>query len=220
MAEASFRPRYVPARPLPPYAYVPGAGLPHPVNDPRGHLHRAEGDVAVDSGTTAWEYALDLFNHGFAWEAHEAWEGFWNAWGRTTHDAALVQGLIHLAAACVKIREGKPNGVARHARRARELLADACAGADDDGVLGIDPRSIEAVLDELDAYQAVDQRPGGSQGCDPESAAPMKTEGFRSWNNVRTTCSTASDVPACSHTASAPVVSVLDAVLVRAAHRA
>ena len=31
-------PRYAPDIPLPPSAYVPGHGLPHPVNDPRGHL--------------------------------------------------------------------------------------------------------------------------------------------------------------------------------------
>lgn len=31
--------RYAPAKPLPPYAYVPGHDLPHPVNDPTGHLY-------------------------------------------------------------------------------------------------------------------------------------------------------------------------------------
>ena len=44
----------------------------------------------------------------FYWEAHEVWEGFWNTLGRTTPEARFVQGLIHLAAAAVKIREGKP----------------------------------------------------------------------------------------------------------------
>jgi len=31
-----------------------------------------------------WLYAVDLFNGGWYWEAHEAWEGFWHALGRTT----------------------------------------------------------------------------------------------------------------------------------------
>ena len=32
-------PRYAPDIELPPYSYVPGHDLPHPVNDPRGHLY-------------------------------------------------------------------------------------------------------------------------------------------------------------------------------------
>ena len=34
-------PRYAPDIPLPPYSYVPGHELPHPVNDPGGHLYAA-----------------------------------------------------------------------------------------------------------------------------------------------------------------------------------
>ena len=30
-----------PANALPPYSYVPGHDLPHPVNEPRGHSYRA-----------------------------------------------------------------------------------------------------------------------------------------------------------------------------------
>jgi len=63
------------------------------------------------------------FNAGFYWEAHEAWESFWHALGRTTPEARCVQGLIHLTAACVKIREGKAAGVKSHTQRARELMA-------------------------------------------------------------------------------------------------
>lgn len=129
-------PCYAPAIPLPPYAYIPGHDLPHPVNDPRGHLYDAQKDPAhqlalsfdglmtpqIDasahrrdlaatlSADLQWLYALDLFNEGFYWEAHEAWEGFWNALGRSTPDARFVQGLIHLAAACVKVRVRKTAG--------------------------------------------------------------------------------------------------------------
>jgi hypothetical protein len=70
--------------------------------------------AALIADNSRWLYALDLFNSGFYWEAHEAWECFWNAFGRTTPEAQFVQGLIHLAAACVKVREGKPAGVSRH----------------------------------------------------------------------------------------------------------
>jgi hypothetical protein len=125
--------------------------------------------VATLAADPQWLYALDLFNGGWYWESHEAWESFWNALGRSTPEARFVQGLIHLAAAAVKIREGKPNGVARHTQRARELLGGsraapvggALAGVssghaespgDAAATLGLAPDSLAAVVAELDAY--------------------------------------------------------------------
>jgi predicted metal-dependent hydrolase len=169
-------PRYAPAVPLPTYSYVPGHDLPHPVNDPAGPLFAARDSAheppicatvlaglpttlhfrrralaAALAANSRWLYALDLYNAGFYWEAHEVWEGFWNALGRTTPEARFVQGLIHLAAAAVKIREGKPAGVARHRKRARDLLGDLGA-ADVGGTLGLAPESISALVTELEHF--------------------------------------------------------------------
>lgn len=173
-------PRYAPAIPLPPCSYVPGHGLPHPVNDPAGHLYGVQHGPPITSAelnllptepasrrralaatlatNPRWLYALDLFNAGYYWESHELWEGFWNALGRTSPKAQLVQGLILLAAAAVKIREGKPAGVARHTQRARELLGGLEAARLGDAVhasirmLGLDPKSVIAVIVELEQY--------------------------------------------------------------------
>ncbi len=169
-------PRYAPAIRLPPYSYVPGHGLPHPVNDPAGHLciggdSTREPSIAAEvfaalptdpnalrrglaarlAEDSRWRYALDLFNGGFYWEAHEAWESFWHALGRTSPAAQFVQGLIHLAAAAVKVREGKPAGVGRHTRRGRELLGDQ-GGPGGGGHLGLAPESLFAVVAELERY--------------------------------------------------------------------
>jgi uncharacterized protein len=169
--------RYAPPLPLPPYSYVPGHDLPHPVTDPRGHLYaqknpphepllnagflehlpteptaRHQAIAASLAANPYWLYALDLFNHGFYWESHEAWEEFWHALGKTTPEARFIQGLIHLAAACVKIREGKPAGVSKHTQRARELLGEsraACRG----GSLGLDAQSVSVVVAELEKYR-------------------------------------------------------------------
>ena len=171
-------PHYTPDIPLPPYSYVPGHGLPHPVNDPRGHLFnspepvprsldqlpddpasRRQAVAALFATHPDWLHALDLFNEGYAWEAHEAWEQFWHALGRTTPEARFVQGLIHLAAAAVKIREGKPAGVATHTQRARELLGvEEAASVGESGgagvdTLGMNPSSLIAVLAELERYR-------------------------------------------------------------------
>jgi predicted metal-dependent hydrolase len=176
----STTPRYASTIPLPPYSYVPGHEHPHPVTAPRGHLYgqehrqplpsealpqlptepasRRRAIAALLAKSPDWLYALELFNGGYYWEAHEAWEGFWHALGRTTPEARLVQGLVYLAAACVKIREGRAEGVKRHAQRARELLGELGAAdigdADREGfALGLAPESISGVLQELEHYR-------------------------------------------------------------------
>lgn len=162
--------------PLPPYSYVPGHDLPHPVNDPGGHTFNSQHPphiipelptdptsrrhtlAAFLATNSPWLYALDLFNAGYYWESHEAWENFWNALGRTTPEARSVQGLIHLAAAAVKIREGKPAGVSRHTQRARELLGGTGDASGSEvgqcvDALGISRESVAAVVAELASYR-------------------------------------------------------------------
>jgi predicted metal-dependent hydrolase len=112
---------------LPPYSYVPGR-FPHPVTDPAGHSYGQEPHVAPPLDAARWEQsrefcqAVRLFDAGYYWEAHEAWEALWMAAGRTGTDATALKGLIKLAAAGVKARAGNAAGVERHARRAAELL--------------------------------------------------------------------------------------------------
>jgi hypothetical protein len=115
-------PRYLPEVPLPPAAYLPGrtprpgpAEAPPPVEPARWQHSRA------------YLRGLDLFNHGYYWEAHEAWEALWHAAGRRGPTADFLKGLIKLAAAGVKVREGRPDGVVSHARRAAELFGQVAA---------------------------------------------------------------------------------------------
>jgi predicted metal-dependent hydrolase len=68
-----------------------------------------------------------LFNAGYYWEAHEVWEGLWHAHGRRGPTADVLKGLIKLAAAGVKVRQGQPHGVITHARRAAEAFDSARA---------------------------------------------------------------------------------------------
>jgi hypothetical protein len=67
----------------------------------------------------ALRYGMDLFARGFFWEAHEAWEGLWRDLGREGKSALLVKGLIKLAAAGVKLRQGNERGVRAHLDGAR-----------------------------------------------------------------------------------------------------
>ena len=69
-----------------------------------------------------YSFGVYLFNHGYYWEAHEAWEGLWQVADRDGTLRTLLKGLILLSAAGVKIRERKNAAAARHAMRAAALL--------------------------------------------------------------------------------------------------
>jgi hypothetical protein len=73
-------------------------------------------------GSDAFLWGLDLFNHGYYWEAHEAREGLWQVADRDGTLRRLFKGLILLSAAGVKIRERKNAAAARHAMRAAAQL--------------------------------------------------------------------------------------------------
>ncbi|HMB05003.1 MAG TPA: DUF309 domain-containing protein [Isosphaeraceae bacterium] len=121
--------------PFPPYAFVPGGPWPHPTGSPEGHsarrVERAAGPILPEDGpgSALYRRGAALFNAGYYWEAHEAWEALWHAHGRRGATADLLKGLIKLAAAGVKVRERQPRGVITHARRAAALFASARAEA-------------------------------------------------------------------------------------------
>jgi predicted metal-dependent hydrolase len=125
-------PRYAPEIPLPPYSYVSGH-WPHPLRDPAGHSFGITHPPVVLPDPSAWHtcreycYAVDLWNAGYYWEAHEQWEALWHAAGRTGATADFFKSLIKLAAAGVKVREARPEGVLRHLTRAEQLWQQVLA---------------------------------------------------------------------------------------------
>jgi uncharacterized protein len=138
------------AQPLPPYTYTPGV-TPHPISDPAGHSHgHAAAAVTVNaerlSESPAFQRAVQLFQHGYYWEAHEEWESVWHAVGRRGPVADLLKGLIKLAAAGVKAREGNTDGVRRHTRRAVELLSPASSG--ENSTPGVDRQALSAITQQ------------------------------------------------------------------------
>ena len=119
------RPRWLPQKSLPPYAYLPGKS-PHPVRDPAGHSYHVEpipvaAEVSLRSDAFLW--GLDLFNHGYYWEAHRP-SGTWQVADRDGPLRMLFKGLILLSAAGVKIRARKNAAAERHAKRAAALFAN------------------------------------------------------------------------------------------------
>ena len=135
---------------LPPYAYVPGRH-PHPTRHPAGHSfgHPEAAPTALDP-TAWWQHTpylegLALFDRGYYWEAHEAWEGPWSAAERGSAVAELLGGLIALAAAGVKIRQGRGEAASRLGERARQRFERARQRCDAASLAGL-------AFDDLDAF--------------------------------------------------------------------
>jgi hypothetical protein len=87
------------------------------VSDPQGHSFGAHPAPAERFDPDQWPlcraylYGVDLFNHGYYWEAHEAWEALWHACGRTGSTGWFLKGLIKLAAAGVKADDARFMGL-------------------------------------------------------------------------------------------------------------
>lgn len=128
--------------PFPPYSYVTGH-FPHPLRGPDGHGCAGPKEPTSAPTEDTWQdcemylWGIDLFNAGFYWEAHEAWEAVWHACNRTGPLANMLKVLIKFAAAGVKARENRPEGIRRHTSRAGELLK-LLSTLNADKVLGMD----------------------------------------------------------------------------------
>jgi uncharacterized protein len=163
-------PRLVPDRPLPSYAYIPGL-TPHPTRDPDGHSYGASPEKIEPPVPEQWRacggylYGIDLFNHGFYWEAHEAWEGLWVACGRRGATATFLQGLINLAAAGFKARWGNARGMRANAETARRMLKSAAGqlGPAAACYMGLDVRALADLAAAISqADPAKDRSPCGA----------------------------------------------------------
>ena len=108
--EKTTPPRYT-DRAFPAYRFIPGKA-PHPTRDPEGHSYNkqpepiASFDIGLWQSCTEYLYGIDLFNHGYWWEAHEALEAVWVAAGRQTETGLFIQGLILIAVAHLKMYQG------------------------------------------------------------------------------------------------------------------
>jgi len=134
--------RYAPERPFPPYAYLPGRDA-HPSADPAGHSYGASEPAATYLPAERWRensdylFGCDLYNHGYLWEAHEAWEGLWHQAKHDRDQAELLQGLIQCAAASLKIPMQQPVGLVKLAEKGTARL-DAIARGGRPTYMGLD----------------------------------------------------------------------------------
>ena len=125
-------PRYS-QRPFPAYRFRPyptGKRHPHPRTDPAGHSYQAEEEYLPSFSADDWRscepylYGIDLFNHAYWWETHEALETVWMAAGmRASRCGKVVQGLIQVSIAQLKRFIGVPEGARRLTASGVERMA-------------------------------------------------------------------------------------------------
>ncbi len=108
---------------FPARAYRPGAS-PRPVTGP---APAKPADPARWRGSPEYLYGCDLYNHGYWWEAHEAWEALWHAAEKDSPQERFLKGLIQAAACALKVESDNRKGARTLLVRSLSHLSEARA---------------------------------------------------------------------------------------------
>ena len=132
---------------LPPHRYVPGRTDRHPEDGfdpikgsvteeiPPEQLHR----------TAAWTTGLAYFEAGYFWECHELLEAVWMRTPEASAERDMVQAIIQLANARLKLRMERPRAAWRLCEMVEAHLGRCPA---DRETLGLDPDDILQLVEE------------------------------------------------------------------------
>ncbi|WP_299408080.1 DUF309 domain-containing protein [uncultured Roseobacter sp.] len=141
---------------LPPHVYVPGKNARHPEDwfdpikasvtpdIPSDELHR----------TAAFQTGLAYLRAGYFWECHEVLEAVWMQTSDPGPEREMVQALIQLANARLKLLMGKP----RAARRLCDMVTahlSRCAPHERVMGMGIEEVKIQLTTVHMDAKNAI-----------------------------------------------------------------
>lgn len=166
-------------RAFPAYRHRPGR-TPHPVLDEKGHSYGQPEADPPPFDPARWRespdylWGVDLFNHGYFWEAHEAWEGIWRT-VRGKPQGDFLRGLIQVAAAFLKRLGGQAEGMRGLRRKAYAKLRPLAQSGEP--YCGIDLRdwmdradralcSLPEGDDDSDAPPPLPEADGGTACCD------------------------------------------------------
>ncbi len=112
---------------IPPHAYVPGRTPRHPEDMFDAVKSTAVRGMSAEdlAGSPAWRTGRALYDQGYFWECHEVLEAVWMATGQNTRERRVVQAVIQLANARLKLAMGRANAARRLAGIAEAHLAEA-----------------------------------------------------------------------------------------------
>jgi hypothetical protein len=94
-------------------------------------------------------YGVDLYNHAYWWEAHEAWEGLWQLTDKGAVQGRFLQGLIQASAAHLKLWTSHSEGVKRLWPSSLGYLRFALEHAGMEPYMGV---ALAEFVTDLDAY--------------------------------------------------------------------
>ena len=152
-------PRYAPETALPTHAYLPGRTA-RPPEPEGGHADHSHADpIGSPAFLRDFRFGIDLFNHGFYWEAHEAWEAQWLPLTPGDETREQLQGLIQAAAALLKLRLESPAPARTIWIRGRARLVKVAASAPDGVVLAVPLHDVIAELDRAVASERLPDPP-------------------------------------------------------------
>ncbi len=153
--------RYAPQCAFPPYAFLPGRD-PHPTRNPEGHSYTEHEEPRVPyyeceewRANEGFLFGVDLYNHGYLWEAHEAWEGVWIVSKHDELQRETLQGLIQCSAAALKLRLEESRGFAKLSSAGLGRLEFVCGQAEMP-YLGIELRAFVESYREFAASDPTD----------------------------------------------------------------
>jgi predicted metal-dependent hydrolase len=146
---------------LPVYRFVPGR-FPHPTAHPDGHSYEPPGHSPPRVRYVSHEnwresedylYGCDLYNHGYWWEAHEAWEGLWQLTDKSSPQGWFLQGLIQTGACHLKQHLRHQRGVDRLLRTSQEYLQKVLAETKSEVYMGLNvkefSRDVQVYYEDL-----------------------------------------------------------------------
>lgn len=138
--------------PLPDYAYIPGINTRHE----EGFLDHVK-DMALDVTKDAtarhnvtWLYGIRLLENAFYWECHEILEEVWMKASPNSREKHLVQGVIHLTNAALKIKMDRASAAKKLTSLAANSFHEAYAGFTRDHLLFLRKSNLESTIKQLD----------------------------------------------------------------------
>lgn len=159
--------RLLPTAELPDYTFIPGADLPHPIRDPKGHSYGRKGRTSKPLTPENWAenrnflLAIDYFNHGYYWEANDEFDRLLRASEADSPAGRFLKGLVKMAAAGLKVREHSIHGVRRHAASAGEVFADVAAEVGSDYFCGLEFTALQFAADRAAQLSYRQKLPAG-----------------------------------------------------------
>lgn len=150
---------------FPPYRFIPGQH-PHPTANPEGHSYHPPDEPEPPAPfhpaedwrkSSEYLFGIDLYNHGYWWEAHESWEALWQLTDKSGVQGKFLQGLIQTGAAHLKFLLNHPRGFDRLKNSSRAYLEFVVKQTNAPIFMGL---NVPSFVQAIDAYYK--DRPLGS----------------------------------------------------------